>query len=203
MTYTFELQDGVKFHDGTDFNADAVCYNYNRWNNFTGALASPDYAYYYGAVFGGFGKDSNLDSCKASSASEVVIKLKHPYTSFLLSQTITTFTVNSRPPSRPATRTTRIPPEPVRPGGKGAMAAPARSCSRNGSSVTTSRSSRTRTTGTRPAAHLDAVTFKPIADPTQRSTRSRRATSTSPDHRPDRHRGASRATAKLQVIDRG
>src|SRR6476661_539444 len=74
LTYTFELQDGVKFHDGTDFNADAVCYNYNRWNNFTGALASPDYAYYYGAVFGGFGKDSNLDSCKASTPSEFMFK---------------------------------------------------------------------------------------------------------------------------------
>ena len=60
LTYTFALQDGVKFQDGTDFNADAVCYNYDRWNNFTGALASTDYAYYYGAVFGGFGATSNL-----------------------------------------------------------------------------------------------------------------------------------------------
>jgi peptide/nickel transport system substrate-binding protein len=95
LTYTCELQTGVKFHDGTDFNADAVCYNYNRWNNFTGALASTDYAYYYGAVFGGFGSTSNLASCKANGAGEAVITLKKPYTAFLLSQTISTFGINS------------------------------------------------------------------------------------------------------------
>jgi peptide/nickel transport system substrate-binding protein len=95
LTYTFTLQEGVKFHDGTDFNADAVCYNYNRWNDFTGALASPDYSYYYAAVFGGYGKDSNLASCKVNSPTEAVITLKRPYSSFLLSQTITSFGINS------------------------------------------------------------------------------------------------------------
>ncbi len=95
LTYTFELQSGVKFHDGTDFNADAVCYNYNRWTGFTGALASPDYAYYYGAVFGGFGAASNLASCKANSATEVVLTLKHPYVAFISSQTIVPFAINS------------------------------------------------------------------------------------------------------------
>ena len=39
-TYTFELRRGVRFHDNTAFNAQAVCYHFNRWYNFTGPFQS-------------------------------------------------------------------------------------------------------------------------------------------------------------------
>ena len=44
----------MTFHDGTPFNAQAVCANFNRWYNFKGALQNPAASYYYGVVFAGF-----------------------------------------------------------------------------------------------------------------------------------------------------
>ena len=37
LAWTFKLRQGVKFQDGTDFNGDAVCFNFDRWYNFKGA----------------------------------------------------------------------------------------------------------------------------------------------------------------------
>ena len=63
LTYTFKLRTGIKFHDGTDFNADAVVYNYTRQKNAPKALQDA-YNYYFGAVFG-WGDYSNLASITA------------------------------------------------------------------------------------------------------------------------------------------
>lgn len=52
LTYTFQLQEGVKFHDGTDFNADAVIKNVNRWKG-----GKEDDFYYFNSMFKAEGED--------------------------------------------------------------------------------------------------------------------------------------------------
>jgi peptide/nickel transport system substrate-binding protein len=93
LTYTFKVRSGVKFHDGTDLDAAAVKYNYDRWLSFPTELQ--DYSYYAGAVFGGYGDGSNIASTEAPDATTFIITLKSPVSSFLLSQTLTPFTISS------------------------------------------------------------------------------------------------------------
>jgi peptide/nickel transport system substrate-binding protein len=93
--YTFTLRTGVKFSDGTPFNATAVKFNYDRWNAFTKGDLQTN-AYYYGAVFGGYGTDSNIVSVVGDdTASTVVMTLKTPQSNFLLSQTLQVFGIQS------------------------------------------------------------------------------------------------------------
>ena len=94
-TYTFKLRTGVNFSDGTPFNADAVIYNYQRWQGFDpkGDLGTNDY--YYPAVFGGFGTSSNIVSITKTDDSTVVFQLKNPQSNFLLSQTLQVFGIES------------------------------------------------------------------------------------------------------------
>jgi peptide/nickel transport system substrate-binding protein len=59
--YTFHLRDGVKFHDGTPWNADAAVYNINRYVD----KSSPQYVAELGAIGGlylnGVGSAQKID----------------------------------------------------------------------------------------------------------------------------------------------
>ncbi|MGH2754436.1 MAG: ABC transporter substrate-binding protein [Actinomycetota bacterium] len=98
MTYTFTLEEGVTFHDGTDFNAEAVCFNFDRWYNFKGSFQNPDASYYWQTVFGGFsdGKTPSLyESCNAIDETTVELNLTSPSSSILGALALTNFTFGS------------------------------------------------------------------------------------------------------------
>ncbi|MBB1499855.1 ABC transporter substrate-binding protein [Propioniciclava sp. MC1683] len=76
LTWTFKIREGVTFHDGTDLDAAAVCANFDRWYNQTGAAQSSAVTYYWNNNFGGFAdqtdKDSLFESCTADGMTATV-----------------------------------------------------------------------------------------------------------------------------------
>lgn len=87
LTWTFTLQEGVTFQDGTDFNADAVVFNINRWWD-------PEFEYGYRDagklyeiweyLFGGFkgSEDSILADVTAIDETTVEFTLNQPFAAF-------------------------------------------------------------------------------------------------------------------------
>jgi peptide/nickel transport system substrate-binding protein len=73
LTYTFHLQEGVKFQDGTDFNADAVKFNIERQmkGNATEDMTYADFVYGY------------VTKVEAKDPTTVVVTLRDKCTPFL------------------------------------------------------------------------------------------------------------------------
>ncbi len=102
--WTFTLRQGVKFSDGTPIDAAAVCYNFDRWYNFTGSFQNPSATYYWQTVFGGFKtydpksgapKGSLFASCKTRGTSIVTITLTAPSAAFLGALSLPSFFIGS------------------------------------------------------------------------------------------------------------
>ncbi len=72
LTYTFKIRDGVKFHDGTPVNAEAVKFSFER-------LLS--------VGMGAVGNFTSIDKIEVADEMTVKFILKDPFSSFLLALT--------------------------------------------------------------------------------------------------------------------
>jgi len=100
--WMFILRHGVKFSDGTPFNAKAVCFNFNRWYNFSGPFQNAGATYYYQAIFQGFrtNEGSNLKpplyrSCAAKGRYKAIVTLTAKNGPFLPALSLSSFSMQS------------------------------------------------------------------------------------------------------------
>jgi peptide/nickel transport system substrate-binding protein len=99
LTYEFTLQEGVKFHDGTDFNAEAVCANFDRWFNIPKSAQSPDLTYYYGSLMRGFATGENADAALYKSCTPgdgtATVELNSAFAGFIAAMSLPAFSMQS------------------------------------------------------------------------------------------------------------
>src|SRR5215216_4996079 len=99
-SYTLKLRDGVKFHDGTEFNADAVKFIFDRWRDTKnpyhkgGGSGTSEFAY-YAAQFGGFDDDSVIESVDVVDEYTVRFSLTEPLGPFVKNLTMSPFAIAS------------------------------------------------------------------------------------------------------------
>ncbi|HEY1133315.1 MAG TPA: ABC transporter substrate-binding protein [Nocardioides sp.] len=100
LSYTFELEEGVTFHDGTDFDAEAVCENFERWFTTPELQQTDDKAYYYGKLFRGFSTGPTAESaiyagCTADADLTATVSLDAPFAGFIAAMSLPAFAMQS------------------------------------------------------------------------------------------------------------
>lgn len=94
--WTLHLRQGVKFQDGTPFNADAVVFNFNRWADPQNQFHKGDFEY-YASMFGGFkgSPGAIIKDVKKIDDNTVEFDLAHPFAPFLPDLAMSTFAIAS------------------------------------------------------------------------------------------------------------
>ncbi|WP_188205679.1 ABC transporter substrate-binding protein [Alkalibacillus aidingensis] len=100
LVYTFYLEEDVTFHDGTDFNADAVKTNFERWSGADDTYSFEDDGYVYsmyGTMFGGFDGDDGhvIDEINVINDHEIEFVLSEPLGFFLQNMAMSYFAITS------------------------------------------------------------------------------------------------------------
>ena len=94
--WTCSLREGVKFHDGTDFNADAVIFNFDRWKFTDNPLHFESQVYeYYEYMFFGFGDDSVIKATEKVDDYTVKFVLAQPLAPFVQNLAMDMFAISS------------------------------------------------------------------------------------------------------------
>ncbi len=94
-SWTFTLQPGLKFTDGTPLDAQAVKFNFDRWR-LTKDPNHGNFGYaYWASQFGGFDQKSVVADVQAPAPNRVTMRLKTPFGPFLRNLAMPSFAIGS------------------------------------------------------------------------------------------------------------